>query len=50
MSTTDVYLAKSTDPYRAACEALDSLKFKVSGKKVYIKPNLTGGRPSQVVA
>jgi len=47
MSITDVYLAKSTDPYSAACEALDSLKFKVSGKKVYIKPNLTGGRPSQ---
>ena len=43
----DVYLAKTGDAYRGACEALDALKFRVSGKRVYIKPNLTGGRPSQ---
>lgn len=46
MSYSDVYLAKTDNPYRGACEALDALNFKVSGKSVYIKPNLTGGRPS----
>ncbi|UCH81856.1 MAG: DUF362 domain-containing protein [Nitrospiraceae bacterium] len=46
MSHTDVYLATSTDPYTGACEALDALHFSVTGKNVYIKPNLTGGRPS----
>lgn len=47
MMNEDVYLAKTGDAYRGACEALDALKFRVSGKRVYIKPNLTGGRPSQ---
>jgi uncharacterized protein (DUF362 family) len=44
---TDVYIAKTNDAYSGACEALDALQFSVSGKRVYIKPNLTGGRPSQ---
>ncbi len=47
MMNEDVYLAKTGDAYRGACEALDALKFRVSGKRVYIKPNLTGGRPSK---
>ncbi|MBI5049750.1 MAG: DUF362 domain-containing protein [Nitrospirae bacterium] len=46
MSTAAVYLAKTDDPYKGACEALDALGFKVTGEKVYIKPNLTGGLPS----
>lgn len=46
MNYSDVYLAKTDDPYQGACEALDALNFSVSGKSVYIKPNLTGGRPS----
>ena len=46
MSKTDVYLAKTDDAYKGTCEALDALGFSVSGKSVYIKPNLTGGRPS----
>ena len=46
MSYSDVYLAKTDDPYQGAREALDALHFNVSGKSVYIKPNLTGGRPS----
>ncbi len=46
MSKTDVYLAKTDDAYQGTCEALDALGFSVSGKSVYIKPNLTGGRPS----
>jgi uncharacterized protein (DUF362 family) len=45
MSRSDVYLAKVKDPYEGACEALDALNFSVKGKSVYIKPNLTGGRP-----
>jgi uncharacterized protein (DUF362 family) len=44
---TDVYLARADDPYKGACEALDALGFHVAGKRVYIKPNLTGGRPSR---
>ena len=47
MSKTDVYLAKTDDAYHGTCEALDALGFSVSGKSVYIKPNLTGGRPSR---
>ncbi|MBI4683185.1 MAG: DUF362 domain-containing protein [Nitrospirae bacterium] len=47
MKSENVYLAKTDDAYRGACEALDALKFSVSGKRVYIKPNLTGGRPSR---
>jgi uncharacterized protein (DUF362 family) len=47
MKNSNVYLAKTDDAYRGACEALDALGFKVSGKRVYIKPNLTGGRPSR---
>ena len=43
---SDVYVAKTEDPYAGACEALDALGFKVEGKRVYIKPNLTGARPS----
>jgi uncharacterized protein (DUF362 family) len=46
MSKTDVYLSKTNDAYKGTCEALDALGFSVSGKSVYIKPNLTGGRPS----
>ena len=44
---TDVCLAKTDDAYTGTCEALDELKFSVTGKRVYIKPNLTGGRPSR---
>ncbi len=47
MKIEDVYLAKTNDAYLGACEALDALKFSVSGKRVYIKPNLTGGRPAK---
>ncbi len=43
----DVYIARTEDAYRGACEALDGVGFSVSGKRVYIKPNLTGGRPSR---
>jgi uncharacterized protein (DUF362 family) len=43
---TTVYLAKTDDPYEGACKALDALGFGIKGKSVYIKPNLTGGRPS----
>ena len=46
MKSADVYIAKTNDAYQGACEALDALKFRVRGKKVYIKPNLTGGEPS----
>ena len=47
MNTTDVYLAKTEDAYEGTSRALDELGFSVSGKRVYIKPNLTGGRPSR---
>lgn len=47
MKISDVYVARTNDPYKGACEALDALGFRVSGKRVYIKPNLTGGRPSR---
>jgi uncharacterized protein (DUF362 family) len=43
---TTVYIARADDPYRATSEALDALNFRVEGKRVYIKPNLTGARPS----
>ncbi len=46
MTRSDVYLARTNDAYEGACRALDALNFNVSGKHVYIKPNLTGGRPS----
>lgn len=46
MKSTTVYLAKTDDPYKGAREALKALKFSVKEKKVYIKPNLTGGEPS----
>jgi uncharacterized protein (DUF362 family) len=46
MSNTDVYLANTGNPYKGASEALDALGFSVRGKRVYIKPNLTGGRPA----
>lgn len=45
MATT-VYIAKTDDPYKGACEALDTLGFSITGKSVYIKPNLTGGLDS----
>ncbi|MBI4844516.1 MAG: DUF362 domain-containing protein [Nitrospirae bacterium] len=45
MKKGDVYIAKTDDPYKGASEALDALGFSVTGKSVYIKPNLTGGRP-----
>ena len=41
-----VYIAKTQDPYQGACEVLDGLGFRVTGRKVFIKPNLTGCRPS----
>jgi len=41
-----VYISKTQDPYKGACEVLDSLGFRVRGKKVFIKPNLTGCRPA----
>lgn len=44
---TEVYLAKTQDPYQGACEVLDGLGFRVTGRKVFIKPNLTGNRPSE---
>ncbi|MBC8414472.1 MAG: DUF362 domain-containing protein [Nitrospira sp.] len=44
---TDVYLASSEDAYKGACEALDALNFSVTGKRVFIKPNLTGGLESR---
>jgi uncharacterized protein (DUF362 family) len=47
MKISDVYVARTNDPYKGACEALDALGFSVSGKRVYIKPNLTAGRPSK---
>ena len=47
MKNSNVYLAGTNDAYKGACEALDALGFQVSGKRVYIKPNLTGGRPSR---
>jgi uncharacterized protein (DUF362 family) len=47
MNTSDIYLARTSDAYQGACEALDALKFNVTGKRVYIKPNLTGGRPAR---
>lgn len=47
MKSPDVYIAKTDDAYVGACEALDGVGFSVSGKRVYIKPNLTGGRPSR---
>ena len=46
MENSDVYLANTGNAYKGACEALDALKFSLSEKKVYIKPNLTGGRPA----
>ncbi len=47
MNCRDVYLAGTDDAYRGACQALDALNFSVSGSRVYIKPNLTGGRPPE---
>jgi uncharacterized protein (DUF362 family) len=47
MKNTNVYLAHTYNPYKGACEALDALGFSVRGKRVYIKPNLTGGQPSK---
>jgi len=41
-----VYIAKSDDPYKGTIEALDALNFRIKGRRVYIKPNLTGARPS----
>ncbi len=43
---TRVHVARTQDPYRGAGEVLDALAFKVRGKRVFIKPNLTGNRPS----
>jgi uncharacterized protein (DUF362 family) len=44
---SDVYLARTRDAYEGTCEALDGLNFSLSGKNVYIKPNLTGGRAAE---
>ncbi|MFH1038621.1 MAG: DUF362 domain-containing protein [PVC group bacterium] len=42
-----VYIARTQDPYRGAGEVLDGLGFRVTGRRVFIKPNLTGCRPSR---
>jgi uncharacterized protein (DUF362 family) len=47
MESTNVYISQTGNPYKGACEALDALGFSVRGKRVYIKPNLTGGEPSE---
>ncbi|MCK5286821.1 MAG: DUF362 domain-containing protein, partial [Thermodesulfovibrionia bacterium] len=47
MESTNVYISQKDNPYKGACEALDALGFSVRGKRVYIKPNLTGGEPSE---
>ena len=47
MKRTNVYIARTNDAYEGACTALDALDFNVTGKRVYIKPNLTGGEPSE---
>lgn len=44
---SNIYLAHTDNPYKGACEALDALGFSVRGKRVYIKPNLTAGQPSE---
>ena len=44
---TEVFIAKTQDPYQGACEVLDQLGFRVTGRRVFIKPNLTGCRPSE---
>ncbi|OGL44860.1 MAG: hypothetical protein A2161_12115 [Candidatus Schekmanbacteria bacterium RBG_13_48_7] len=44
MKKTDVYIAKTDDAYEGTKTALGALGFGISGKRVYIKPNLTGGR------
>jgi uncharacterized protein (DUF362 family) len=43
---TEVYVAKTDDPYKGACEVLDALGFRVRGRKVFVKPNLTGAEPA----
>lgn len=45
--TDRVYISKTQDPYLGACEVLENLNFQVTGRKVFIKPNLTGCRPSE---
>jgi len=42
---TEVYAAASPDAYRGTCEVLDALGFRCTGRKVLIKPNLTGALP-----
>lgn len=44
---TKVYVASADDAYKGTCEALDALGFSIRGRRVYIKPNLTGARPSK---
>ena len=44
---TEVFIAKTQDPYQGACEVLDQLGFRVTGRRVFIQPNLTGCRPSE---
>jgi len=43
---TQVCVARTQDAYQGTCEVLDSLGFRVRGKRVFIKPNLTGCRPA----
>lgn len=45
-TANEVYLASAQDAYQGTCEVLDALGFEVSGKRVFIKPNLTGARDS----
>lgn len=47
MTCERVYIARTDDPYEGAGMALDALNFSAANKRVYIKPNLTGGEPSE---
>jgi uncharacterized protein (DUF362 family) len=42
-----IHVARAKDAYEGACEVLDTLGFRVEGRKVFIKPNLTGARPGR---
>jgi uncharacterized protein (DUF362 family) len=46
-SQTRVHVAAASDAYDGAREVLDALGFSVRGRKVFIKPNLTGAAPAE---
>lgn len=46
-SKTNVHIVKTADAYKGACEVLDALNFRVTGRRVFIKPNLTGAAPAE---